>query len=77
MFSLLFFDWTHIPKTQVISETVWNKHGAWKKKTELGTKKNGARDQKKTPKGGYQSKRKENLSLVIDNYGQLINIKVC
>ena len=69
MFSLLFFDWTHIPKTQVISETVWNKHGAWKKKTELGTK--------KTPKGGYQSKRKEILSLVIDNYGQLINIKVC
>ena len=40
MFSLLFFDWTHIPKTQVLSETVCNKHGAWKKKTELGTKKN-------------------------------------
>ena len=39
------------------------------KKTELGTK--------KTPKGGYQSKHKEILFLVIDNYGQLINIKVC
>ena len=45
--------------------------------TERGEKKNGAEDQKKTPKGGYQSKRKEILSLVIDNYGQLINIKVC
>ena len=38
MFSLLFFDWTHIPKTQVKSDTVWNEHGAWKK--------NGAGDQK-------------------------------
>ena len=47
---------------------VSNEHGAWKK-TELGTR--------KTPKGGYQSKRKEIPFLVIDNYGQLINIKVC
>ena len=69
MFSLLFFDWTHIPKTQVKSETVWNEHEAWKKKTELGTE--------KTPKGGYQSKRKEILFLFVENYGQLINIKVC
>ena len=38
MFSLLFFDWTHIPKTQVKSDTVWNEHGAWKK--------NGAGDRK-------------------------------
>ena len=42
------------------------KHG--KKKT-LGTE--------KTPKGGYQSKRKEILFLFVENYGQLINIKVC
>ena len=39
MFSPLFVDWTHIPKTQVKSETVWNEHEAWKKK-------NGAEDQK-------------------------------
>ena len=39
------------------------------KKTELGTE--------KTPKGGYQSKRKEILFLLIDSYRQLINIKVC
>ena len=49
--------------------TVWNEHGAWKDG-------DGAGDQK-TPKGGYQSKCKEILFLVIDNYGQLINMNVC
>ena len=39
-------------------------------------KKNGA-ENKKTPRGGYQSKRKEILFLFVENYGQLINIKVC
>ena len=42
-------------------------HG--KKKTELGTK--------KLQKGRYQSKCKEILFLLIDSYGQLINIKFC
>ena len=50
--------------------TVWNEHGAWKDG-------DGAGDQK-TPKGEYyQSKRKQILFLVIDNYGQLINMNVC
>ena len=64
MFSLLFFDWTHIPKTPFEMNT---EHG--KTETELGTK--------KTPKDEYQSKRKEILFLVIDNYGQPINMNVC
>ena len=46
------------PQNSSESDTVWNEHGPWK--TELGTK--------KTPKGGYQSKRKEILFLIIDSY---------
>ena len=57
------------PQNSSESDTVWNEHGPWKKKRSWGPK--------KPPKGGYQSKHKEILFLVIDNYGQLINIKVC
>ena len=59
MFSLLFFDWTHIPKTQVKSDTVWNEHGAWKK--------NGAGDQKNS-KGRVPKQAQGNPIL---NYWQL------